>query len=235
MNRLRKFAMLAAGMFFGSGSLGADDATAHIVWWDAAVSELRAALSAARPEVTQWTIRSLADARTLQALPAAAPSTVSVSKIGARSALRVVWVSTPTPHVHSFWFDVVGVAPVIVANRDARGGSPLARTDGLLDERDVFDTACAPVLSNEELESMRARRALRRGGVICRDAIESRPPISRGESVAVRFESGRISIMGTGVALADARLGQSVSVMNAESREIFRAVASADREVTVHQ
>jgi flagella basal body P-ring formation protein FlgA len=82
---------------------------------------------------------------------------------------------------------------------------------------------------------MRSRRALREGAAICREALEPRPAVSRGEDVVVRYVSAAISIQGKAVAQADAEIGQSVYVMNPTNRDPFRAVVSAMREVVVHE
>ncbi|HYM34758.1 MAG TPA: flagellar basal body P-ring formation chaperone FlgA [Steroidobacteraceae bacterium] len=196
---------------------------------------LHAALDEAYPDVTQWTITPVLTDRARRELPSAVPDSTSVIRLGARSAVHLMWKQPKSSYTYTLWYDVSGLASVVVANRDLPVGASTSPADAVVAERDVMREKCQNAKLPEELNGMRMRRALRADAPICRDALEIRPSVARGEAVAVQFVSPRIAITGTAVALADARIGQSVRVMNPTSREVFRAVVSAAQEVTVRQ
>lgn len=62
------------------------------------------------------------------------------------------------------------------------------------------------------LSQVRARRTLRAGTPLTHDAVESLPLILRGRPVTVAAAAGSIKVSRSGVALADARLGEPVRV-----------------------
>lgn len=200
----------------------------------AATQALQLALQQRHAEVTQWSIRPLVTERALQALPTTAPSGVRVTHAGARSAVRLTWALAST-YVTTFWFEVSGIASAVVTNRDLAPGAAVSAADAIFVERDVMELSCTAVLDPAQLQQMRMRRALRAGTPICREAIEPRPAVMRGEDVVVRFVSPRVSITSKGIAQADAHIGQNVFVMNAASRDAFRAVVSALKEVVVYE
>ncbi len=93
--------------------------------------------------------------------------------------------------------------------------SPVERGEVLSAERfsrswqDVTDLA---VWSGRNFAEVRARRTLRPGTALSHDAVESLPLILRGRPVTVAAAAGGIKVSRTGVALADARLGEPVRV-----------------------
>jgi flagella basal body P-ring formation protein FlgA len=93
--------------------------------------------------------------------------------------------------------------------------SPVERGEVLSAERfsrswqDVTDLA---VWSGQNFSEVRARRTLRPGTVLSHDAVESVPLVWRGRPVTVAASASGIKVSRTGVALADARLGEPVRV-----------------------
>jgi flagella basal body P-ring formation protein FlgA len=200
-----------------------------------ATRELQAVLQERYSDVTQWSVHPVASNSSPTAWPEGEPTSVVVTRAGARSAVRLTWKRAATAYVRTLWFDVSGMAPAVVAARDAPPGALLSSSDGELAERDRVGVSCVPVVAPEELQSMRTKRALRNRTVICREAIEPRPAVARGEDVLVRFVSDSVSIVSRGIAQGDAHVGQRVSVINAASHDAFIAVASALKEVVVHE
>jgi flagella basal body P-ring formation protein FlgA len=200
-----------------------------------AARELESSLRADHPKVTEWNLRSLLDDRSLQAWPDSEPSKVEVTRRAARSAVRLTWNARPIPHVRTAWFEVSGSEPMLVATRDLPPNAMLSPADAELADRDIMGISCSAMTTSTDLESTRTKRAFRRGAAICLEALEKRPDVARGEDVVVQFSSPKVSIVSSGIAQADAQIGQSVYVVSKSSRDAFLAVVSAVKEVVVHE
>jgi hypothetical protein len=68
-----------------------------------------------------------------------------------------------------------------------------------------------------------------------RSAIEPRPLVARGEEITVRYVSPNVVLTINGVAQNDGAAGDSLLVLNPRSHNLFRAVVSGAREVTIHE
>jgi flagella basal body P-ring formation protein FlgA len=233
MNIRTTLSAILLAALFGDAAFAEDSSPA--TWVDAASSQLRAALVAAHPGVAHFAIAPVLSDSARRELPESVPDNLRVTHLGARSAVRATWNKPSSSYAYTLWFDVSGTASVVVATRDLRIGTQLSSVDAVLAERDVMRAHCVHALSIDELDGMRARRALRADAVICRDAFEPKPEVARGEAVSVQFLSSRVAVTSKAVALADAHIGQRVAVMNAESREVFHAVVSAAQEVMVRE
>jgi flagella basal body P-ring formation protein FlgA len=68
---------------------------------------------------------------------------------------------------------------------------------------------------------------------MCREGIEPRPAVARGEAVTVRYFSARISISTQAIAQQDADIGQKLRVVNPANRDSFSAVVTGVREAAI--
>jgi len=59
--------------------------------------------------------------------------------------------------------------------------------------------------------------------------------VTRGEEIVVRYVGPNVSLTTNGVAQHDAGVGDSLLVLNPHSHDLFRAVVSGAREVTIHE
>jgi flagella basal body P-ring formation protein FlgA len=109
-------------------------------------------------------------------------------------------------------------------SRQARAARQLLRADDLsLEERDVAPLGATPLGSDVDISARRLRRALAVNRIVLRGAVEDVPPISQGEDVAVRVQSGAVEIQTRAVALQDGRLGELVKLENPTSHATFTA------------
>lgn len=84
-----------------------------------------------------------------------------------------------------------------------------------------------------EIVGMAARRPLRAGETVAAADVELPRLVLRGELVTMTYKRPGLSLTARGRALADAALGESVSVLNEQSRRTVEGVVTADGVVTV--
>jgi flagella basal body P-ring formation protein FlgA len=202
-------------------------------WDEAARALLIATLQRAHPHVVAWELQPLVGHRQRDKLLEETPLDVAIAKLGARSAVTVRWRDRPV--AATVWYAVHGTRDVVVANRSAAAGRPLAAADGRLERRDVMPLACVPLLDATSLDEMRSRVPLREDSVICQEHIEPRPAVARGERVKVHSSVGRVRVTGTAIATQDGAIGELLQVRRPESRARFLARVIGPQEVAVDE
>lgn len=80
---------------------------------------------------------------------------------------------------------------------------------------------------------MAARRPLREGAAVQARDLSAPMVVKRDEMISVAFESGGISLILQGKALKDAAVGDSVQVLNPQSKKVIEAVVSAPGKAVV--
>jgi flagella basal body P-ring formation protein FlgA len=202
-------------------------------WVDVASQELMRAARAKFPSVVEWSMEPLNVGKV--EIEESSPAAMHVTQIGPRSSVRLDW-SFPGTHRKSktIWFDLVGKQPVIVAARDVAIGDSVAQSDLRVEHRDVLALGCSAMTMPPEIPAIRARRSVRSGGIVCREYIEARPAVARGDECIVRYVSERVSLTTRGIAQQDAEIGSRTRVVNPISKEVFTAVVTANREVIVN-
>jgi len=184
-------------------------------------SALRASLAERYPSVTRWEIKPF-----IEDMPAT--SEAKVVLLGPRSAVKV--------GRRVYWYSVAGFAQVVSATRGVAPGQALEPRDGQLSESNVLAAAnCEPLTDPTALYGKRTRKTLRANEIVCASAIEPRPLIARGEEITVRYVSPNVVLTINGVAQHDGAAGDSLLVLNPRSHDLFRAVVTGAREVTIHE
>lgn len=222
----------AAALCTGAQAVPVSEA---VPWRTATDRVLLAALQAAYPAVSDWTLVPLLGKGQDERLQRSPPSHVSVVRLGSRSAVRLSWKQEQRSVHSTVWFAVAGMQNVLTATSEIRRGSALTPQLATQSNRDALAAACTPLVIGEALTDMRARVTLKEGQVICSQSIEPRPPVTRGEEVIVRAAAGSVTIMAKGVAQQDGLLGQRVRVKNPSNGNTFLAAVSATAEVVVDE
>lgn len=205
-------------------------------WRGVAESALEAALRAAHPQVTSWNLEPIVGAKQGAVLEHSAAVQADVLKVGKRSALRLKWRNSNGKAAQAtLWFAVSGMQSVIVASAALRAGAALESQSAMLAERDVMSLDCKAVIDLSALVGMRTRRTLHEGDAICASMIEPRPAVGRGEEVLVRSVAGPVTVVARGIAEQDGAVGQRLRVRNPDSRQIYIAAVSGEREVVVDE
>jgi flagella basal body P-ring formation protein FlgA len=107
--------------------------------------------------------------------------------------------------------------------------------DVQLAEGNILAANCDPLVDPAQLSGKRAKKTLRANEIVCAAAVEPRPLVARGEEIVVRYVGSKVSLTTNGVAQNDGMAGQSLLVLNPHSHDLFRAVVSGAREVTIHE
>jgi flagella basal body P-ring formation protein FlgA len=111
--------------------------------------------------------------------------------------------------------------PRVVAAHDLRAGQRLSSPDFRL------ETNAAPPdlhpLSIDQLSGRRLRRAVRAGTALRAEWTDASPDVARGETVKVEVRSGAAVLAFEGEAQGSANIGQTVAVVNPQTRKRFRA------------
>ncbi|HEY4211198.1 MAG TPA: flagellar basal body P-ring formation chaperone FlgA [Steroidobacteraceae bacterium] len=179
------------------------------------------------PDVARWDIEPLTSSVQEPAGVHTEAGPGRVVHLGPRSAVRV--------GRHVLWFAVAGFQNVVIATRWLRAGAAVDASSGITSERDVIAAGCDPVTELASLRGARATRALSVNSVICRNSIEPRPTVARGDEVTVLYIGHFVSLSTRGVAQQDGSLGDVLNVRTTRHDGVFPAVVSGEGEVTVHE
>lgn len=114
---------------------------------------------------------------------------------------------------------------VLVARVPVARGATLSLEDFTMVRREV--THSVPV-STFEPATKRARRRIPAGSILVSDAMESIPDVHRGDRVTLVAVSGAVRVTRSGVALKDARIGESVRV-RLDARTTIPAIVTGPR------
>lgn len=110
---------------------------------------------------------------------------------------------------------------VVCATRGIRRHEVLGRDDLRLARREVSGE---PLTSLEAAVGLRASRHLEAGATLMRRDVEEPPALFKGAAVTILLESGPLTITARGTACQTARVGETVRVLNPESRRELLAV-----------
>lgn len=121
------------------------------------------------------------------------------------------------------WFAVKAYRPVLVSATHHWARDSVGAQDFTVETRDVAGLGAIPVDVKASLAGMRARRALAPGHILLRPDIEPVPEVLRGDKVAVQVTDGPVAIETDGIALREARLGQTIELRNPTSQKTYTA------------
>lgn len=201
-------------------------------WRSAAERSLESALSSAYSRVTDWAIEPLLGQRQEARLACGGRFDASVVRVGKRSAVRLTRDDARAAST-VVWFAVRGMQSIPSARAEIRARAALVPDLSEYVVQDALALACSPIESPAALVGMRAVRTIAAGEPICTQSIERRPPVGRGEDVAVISTAGAVTIVGRAIAQQDGIVGEVLRVKS-PGGEIFSAAVSGEREVVVH-
>lgn len=120
----------------------------------------------------------------------------------------------------------------VVAAEALKPGQVLAASQLRIETRDEFSTA-PPVVSIEDAVGKVLRRAVPAGAEIQQQWLAAPPDISRGDTVRVEVHSGAAVLAFEGKAEAGGSVGQSIAVLNPDSKKKFQARIEGKGRVSV--
>lgn len=109
--------------------------------------------------------------------------------------------------------------------------------DALVLRKVVRDTASPPIFgeNSDDLVGKVARRTLLRGEFIPSSAVREPAAIMQGRRYKLTYVSKMFSIVGVGIPLQSAAVGEMVSVRNPDSGLIIKARVRADQTLAVEE
>lgn len=204
------------------------------------IQDLGAIERAAESEVRRQAPESTAEAvpldRRLQLVACDRPLQANLAAnvtLGARVTVRVACTDGMIQWSVSVPVSISTETIVVVANHAIPMGTTIGQADIRLETRRFPGTVRCCSTSQEAVLGQLVRRSISADAVIPLDALDRPPTIKRGEVVTVLAAMPGIEIRSSGVALADARSGETVRIRHATSLKVIQARADTPGVVRV--
>ncbi len=196
---------------------------------EAARAELRRQAPEATAEISPMDprLRLAACDRPLQA---ALPNNAS---LGTRATVRVTCGGGTASWAVTVPAALFSELPVVVAQRALSMGSVVTAEDVKMAVRRFPGTARCCATAPEQVVGRLVRRSLMADQVLPLDAIEEAPAVRRGETVTVLASLPGVEIRASGVALSDAKAGETLRIRHSTSLKVFQARADTPGVVRV--
>ncbi|MFC5069420.1 flagellar basal body P-ring formation chaperone FlgA [Flaviflagellibacter deserti] len=123
--------------------------------------------------------------------------------------------------------------PVVVLSQPVERGAPIEAHDLELVRKPKSEIRGDFVADMASVIGMELRRPVREGAALKSSDLAEPQVIKRGRPVTITLQSGPLTLTAVGEALRDAARGDSVQVMNPQSKRVLQAVATGPDQVTV--
>jgi flagella basal body P-ring formation protein FlgA len=124
-------------------------------------------------------------------------------------------------------------APRVIAVRDLPAGRPIEPDALRAETRDEFPSAEPRPFRVDDVTGLVPRRPIRAGDVIRGAWLEAAKAVTRGDTVQVEVREGGALLRLPGQALASGAVGQTILILNPESKRRFAARIEAKGKVAV--
>ncbi len=198
---------------------------------DSITAAVRAFLSAAQTgETTSPIIVVDALDSRLRLAACGIPLEVSLSPGSRSSGRTVVAVHCSSPHPWSLYVPAKVSVPVfvVVASRSISRDQVITAADISVEKRDAGDLSGSFLTDPNQLIGKAVTRLVTAGAVIAPDQVQSVRLIHRGDRVTLVAQGEGLAVRSVGVALADAGVGERVSVRNESSRRVVEGVVNKE-------
>lgn len=124
---------------------------------------------------------------------------------------------------------------VSVAARDLKAGQ-IITTNDILTKRvaQEANSRAAAFVKTEDLIGKEVKRSLRSGQTIQANDVRAQVMVAKGKTVTLNFTKGGIMLSVQGKALENGGLGDTVRVMNAQSKTVVQGTVTGPETVSVH-
>jgi flagella basal body P-ring formation protein FlgA len=123
--------------------------------------------------------------------------------------------------------------PVFLVGRDLDRGAMVHPGDVRREVRDVAGLPPGAILDRDAIVGMRTTRALSAGHVFLESHLRRPQLVMRGQMVRLHFREGALRIQGVGKARQDGRPGETIRVLNVQSRREIVGTVTESGEVDV--
>ena len=155
---------------------------------------------------------------------------------GARPSGRtVVSVHCPSPRPWSLYVPAKIAIPifVVVANRPILKDQPVSAADIAVEQRDASELPAGYLTDPNQILGKVLSRPVTAGSILIPGQARAPRVIRRGDRVSLIISGSGLTVRSTGTALADAGLGERVTVRNENSRRIVEGTAQENGVVVV--
>ncbi len=165
-----------------------------------------------------------------------APLEVSLAPGSRSSGRTLVAVHCTAPHAWSLYVPAKVSVPVfvVIAAHPLFRDQVIRAADISVEKRDGGDISGSYVSDPNQMIGKIATRVLSAGMILTPDAVQSVRLIHRGDRVSLVAEGSGLSVRSVGIALADAGVGEHVSVRNESSQRVVEGTVNQDGAVVIH-
>jgi flagella basal body P-ring formation protein FlgA len=122
---------------------------------------------------------------------------------------------------------------IIVAKKHLTKNTILTATDLSFIQRDIYTQRTGYHLDTTSLIGKQLTRPLAKGAIIYQKQLTQAQMIKKGDNVSVVAKVGGLSVITTGTALSNGRIGEQIEVENKRSSRIIRAEITGKNSVEV--
>ncbi|MGE5344180.1 MAG: flagellar basal body P-ring formation chaperone FlgA [Candidatus Omnitrophota bacterium] len=126
------------------------------------------------------------------------------------------------------------IKPVPVSNRDIQRNEMITDNDIRWETREITPFTKDAILERDELVGQRADRIIRSNSVVTTSLLEKRFLVRRGEMATLEAKLKGVLASTPVKALSDGRMGDTVQVMNVNSKKIVTGVVTGKNTVEVN-
>ena len=128
----------------------------------------------------------------------------------------------------------VETVPVVMTQRAIQRGTVISAADIVTERKPKTEAGNASGLLSIDVIGKEARRTLRENQPLRSSDLVEPTLVKSGTAVSVILKSGSLTLTATAQALRDGKLGETISVMNVQSKRSLQATVTGQNEVTVN-
>lgn len=128
----------------------------------------------------------------------------------------------------------IETVPVVMTSRAIARGAVISDADIVTERKPKTEARNASDLLAVDIIGKEARRTLREGQPVRSSDLSEPTLVKSGAAVSVVLKSGGMTLTATAQALRDGKMGETIQVMNVQSKRSLQAIVTGQNEVTVN-
>ncbi len=121
-----------------------------------------------------------------------------------------------------------------VLTRDVKFGRIITAADLSLEKRSVSNNYDKYLRDTKIPDNMIAKTILRKGDILMKTDLRTKPVIDRGQDVSLKVKSGNILIEMNGIAKEEGSRGEKIRVYNRETRKHYFGIVESPQTVVIN-
>lgn len=174
------------------------------------------------------------DAR-LQLVPCDNDLTYQLHGKSTNASNVTVKVSCNSKHNWGFYITarIERLRSIALAKHNLDRGTVISREDIRVDKRRTSQAASSRYSTPETIPGMVVKRPIGEGEIIRSSSLTEPLAVQKGDQVKIRAQTGSVSIITSGTAMAKGKIGEQIRVKNSSSEQIIKARISDTGQVDV--